>query len=342
MRRTPSLAIALLLSVFGTAWLVPLIHAAPAPPESRPEKPVRVLLIAGGPTREFRFLYHLFAEETEHQRAELSVYLQQPTPSPQALPGVPAERLLEQFPSVWELDVRKVKPEAKYGNLFQYDVILAVDPDWMQLTPEQLALLVNGVETHGKGLIVVGGPLNTLQLARPGRFAETLAPIKDLLPVILQDSRVVVLDRTPDKPMRLTFSNPAAEMTFLNLDGRGKTTPVSGWENFFANGQRGRRALERGFYRCYPVKQIKKDSDLIATFPDPRVRGQEGSGDEGQQPYLVARRAGAGRVVYLGSGETWRLGMFARTSTSVSGPNWLATLPGRNPGRARRRNRARG
>src|SRR5262245_29506091 len=176
MRRMRSIAVALLAlsaGVVGTGWPAAPAYAAPAPAEEPgPEKPVRVLLFAGGPTREFRFLCRLFVDEAGHKRAELTVCLQQQFPAPQSLPGVPAERVLEDFPSIYEPDETKDKPGTKYANLFRYDVVIAVDPDWQRLAPEQLALLEKWVATHGRGLIVVGGLVNTLQLARPGASRE--------------------------------------------------------------------------------------------------------------------------------------------------------------------------
>jgi hypothetical protein len=309
MTRMRSIAVALLAlsaGVFGSGWPVPTAHAAPAPAEEPgPEKPVRVLLFGGGPTREFRFLCRLFADEAEHKRAELSVCLQQQFPAPQTMPGVPPERILEAFPSIFEPDETKEKPGTKYANLFRYDVVIAVDPDWQRLAPEQLALLEKWVATHGRGLIVVGGLVNTLQLARPGASREKLRPVVDLLPVVLKDVRLIADDRRTDKPRRLHFRNPPPEMTFLNLDGQGKKSPASGWESFFTDGQPGQDVTARGPYGFYPIDRVKEGAAVVATFGDAPARG-----NEAEYPYLVAAAHGKGRVIYLGSGEMWRLRQF--------------------------------
>src|SRR5262249_14802076 len=58
-----------------------------------------------------------------------------------------------------------------------------------------------------------------------------------------------------------------------------------------------------GFHDAYPVRRAKHGAQVIATYGDPRARKTDGS----ERPYLVAMAKGNGRVVYLGSGEMWRL-----------------------------------
>ena len=49
-------------------------------------------------------------------------------------------------------------------NLKSYDIIIAFDPDWKELTPLQKSLLKEWVEgDHGGGLIFVSGPQHTQQ-----------------------------------------------------------------------------------------------------------------------------------------------------------------------------------
>ena len=63
----------------------------------------------------------------------------------------------------------------------------------------------------------------------------------------------------------------------------------------------------RGFYTAYPVKSVKRDAKVLATFRHPKARI---AGDEPitqELPYLVAMQHGKGKTIYVGSGELWRL-----------------------------------
>ena len=109
----------------------------------------RVLMIAGGPTREFRFLRNqLFRDDT----VQLDVYLQS------ARPGIAqeADELLFDFPTLKE-------------NLYEYDCIVAFDPDWRVLDETQARLLEQWIAEEAGGLIVVAGPVFTPEWTRRPR-----------------------------------------------------------------------------------------------------------------------------------------------------------------------------
>jgi hypothetical protein len=60
----------------------------------------------------------------------------------------------------------------------------------------------------------------------------------------------------------------------------------------------------RGFYGCQPARGIQVGAVVLATVEDARGEGRR------PQPFLVTMRAGKGRVLYVGSGELWRLRQF--------------------------------
>jgi hypothetical protein len=95
-------------------------------------------------------------------------------------------------------------------------------------------------------------------------------------------------------------------MEFLNLEEeKTDAKMLAGWDEFF-HGETGGKAgvpLQRGFFNYYPVEKAKIGAREIATFSDPRARLQ----DLKEQPYIVSHSPGAGKVVWIGSGETWRL-----------------------------------
>lgn len=272
------------------------------------KRKLRLLLFAGGPTRDYQFARALFVREADRKRADLSIYLQ--SARPEVVQDVPADRMLRHFPNyLTSPDDPKQTPETRYYNLGQYDLVVAFDPDWTQLTDEQAALLERWVGTQGGGLVVIGGPVHTYQLAR-GVNAERLKPVLDLYPIVPEDSRLQGLgvERPAGDAWPLNFTAAASGAEFLRLDEDGRD-PLAGWDEFFT-GRRPGGALEpgvrRGFYDYYPAKSSKPNANVVATFTDPRARTSDGK----EQPYLVTMPYGNGRVVYLASGETWRLRRF--------------------------------
>jgi hypothetical protein len=297
------------------------------------KRPLRVLLVAGATNREFRFVKEMFVREVDRRRMELSIYLQLARPEVQL--DVPPERKLMHFPDRLVDEEEAVKPEDRYYNLSQYDLIIAFDPDWTnlvsngeramasvpesekdnkrhELTLERLNLLKRWVDKQAGGLILVAGPVNTYQLAR-GTNHELLEPLLTLFPVVLEDNRLQTLPgkrRPSNEPWRLHFKKVNADINFLKLDDEG-TDPLAGWKEFFGPGER----PVRGFFNYYPVRNFKKGATVVATFTDPRARMTEGdlNEDEKEQPFLVTMTYGGGKIVYIGDGEMWRLRHYRET-----------------------------
>ena len=268
------------------------------------DKPLRVLLVASGPMRDYQFVRTLFVRETERKRAELAILLQNPSGKTERRPGVvqdiPPEKLLTRFPDLF--DSATVDPNEKIYDLASYDVIVAFDPDWKQVNDLSMNLLRTWVDKGG-GLIVIAGPLHTLELARPGAEKEKLKPILDLYPVVLKDIRIEEMDRKPDSPKPLRFDGATPEMEFLRLDEDDQLPFLKDWEQFFnvdaKDGQ-----PKRGFYNFYPIEQAKTGSLVVARFDDPLVKGKDGK----EQPFIVISDPASGkRVVWIGSGEVWRI-----------------------------------
>ena len=95
------------------------------------------------------------------------LFLQNEGRDGRAVQDVEPDRLLNRFPTTLRVeDDPNEKPEDRYYNLAQYDLIITFDADWSEFQPEQLALLQKWVDTQAGGLILIGGPVNTYQLAR--------------------------------------------------------------------------------------------------------------------------------------------------------------------------------
>jgi hypothetical protein len=289
------------------------------------KKPLRVLIVASAPLRDYQFVQTMLVREMDKHRLELSIYLQ-PLPGQARrmgiVQGVPPDHMLTRFPD--HLDDKKLSEEALY-NLANYDVIVAFDPNWSELSKEQTTLVDRWVSQQGGGLIVIAGPIHTLELARAAALLkpaggdrdklksllaanpdlDKLKPILDLYPVVLQDIRLQK-DRNTAIPAGLNFVNATPEMEFLKLNEEDEksTSLIDAWNEFFRGtaASNPSKRLLRGFYGFYPVEKAKDTAVTVATFKD------DTSTEKAEPPYLVIMpNYGAGRLVWLGSGETWRL-----------------------------------
>jgi len=227
----------------------------------------RVLLLAGGPTREYRFLRsQLFRDEL----VEVHVLLQT------ADTGVAqeADRLLSSFPD-------------SLAELSRYDAILAIDPDWRKLSDQQIEWLEKWVAEQAGGLMLVAGPINTPMWIREAEGSKLQA----LYPVEFERSFALGLDKSRDatQPWTIEFTRDGLDAEFLRLE-EGLSASQQAWSAF------------DGVYDCFPVRGPKPAATVYAHFGDPRA----GLG-EGQLPLLVGQFYGGGRVFYMGTGEMWRL-----------------------------------
>lgn len=271
------------------------------------KKAIRVLLFAGGPTRDFQFVRTMLVREKDQKRAEISIFLQNDGRDGRDVQDVEPERRLNRFPTTLLLGeaAAKIDPKDKYYNLDQYDVIIAFDPDWSELLPEQLNLLKTWIENQAGGLIIVAGPIHTYQVASAedgGKFKV----LQELFPVIPGDSRLPLaggIRRNTKKPWYLNFPG-AKDQEFLKLDD-DKNHPLAGWDEFFFRKERrDERDTEarNGFYDYYPIQSVKKGADVVATFADPQAKLPDGS----EHPFLVTMDYPKGKIVFLG-GEMYRL-----------------------------------
>jgi hypothetical protein len=267
------------------------------------KKPLRVLLFSSGPSRDYQLVRTILFRESLEKRVELSVLLQTGIED-HVEQDVEKERMLTRFPDRLAED-----PAEKYMSLSEYDVIVAMDPDWTQLDESQARLLKDWVGNNAGGVIFVAGPVHTFNVARPAGL-DQLKHLQTLYPVVLSDSRLptLALNHDPTRPYALNFTGAAKLFDFLKLDEEGES-PIAGWNEFFwgdAGPTEGQDAQPvRGFHNFYPVERIKPDSTVIATFAGPPATRINNGADE--MPYLVSMRFGGGKTLFVGSSETWRL-----------------------------------
>ncbi len=233
------------------------------------DRKTKVLLFAGGPMRDYVFLKNMLFR---HKAIEVDVLLQ--TADVGTAVSQESNKLLFEFPKTRE-------------ELFLYDVIVAFDPDWRKVTPEQQSILREWVFAQSGGLILVAGDVNTSSLASGG---EEVKPIQELCPVTLSSlASDLLADASGPAAWPIGFSRAGLEAGFLLLT----EDPISSgllWKEF------------PGIYRCYPTAGSKAGATVYANFTDPRAETSYGA-----PIWLASQFYGSGRTLYLGAGELWRL-----------------------------------
>lgn len=232
----------------------------------------RVLLLAGGPSREFRFLRNQLYRDP---MVESDVWLQ----SMDQGADQEAERVLDAFP-------------ANEEELDQYDCVIAFDPDWSRLDAQQARDLENWVSQRGGGLISVAGPVFTPEWSASPRGTGVIDPIRRLYPVSFfsQTSAQSKVGRFGgQQAFPLDFTREGTSVDFLALTNDPLTSREA-WNQF------------EGVFGYYAVNEAKPGAQVLAYFSDPAtMMGQ-------QKPiYLASQFVGKGRVFFQASGEMWRI-----------------------------------
>ncbi|MEM9586922.1 MAG: VWA domain-containing protein [Planctomycetota bacterium] len=231
---------------------------------------LRVLAVAGGPTREYRFVRNLLYRDNS---IELDVWLQ----SGQAGMSQDADRILDGFPS-------------SIDDLFQYDAIILFDPDWTAVKAEELDQLDRWLAQQAGGLVLVAGPVYHPRWTRM-RTDPRISKISGFYPVVLSNRGPLLGGGRQGGenawPIDLTPDARRAEFLWV-ADDAEQSFDV--WNDF------------DGVYDFVGIKGSKPGSKVYGYFSDPT------SELSGSQPiYLASQFYGAGRVYFQASGEMWRL-----------------------------------
>lgn len=231
---------------------------------------LRVMAVAGGPTREYRFVRNLLHRDDS---IELDVLLQSGQPGM----SQEADRLLQSFPSTAE-------------ELFQYDAITLFDPDWTALSVEQLDLLDRWLSQQAGGMVIVAGPVYHPQWTRR-RTDPRVSRIAGFFPVDLS-TRGPLLGggrQGGENPWPLELTPEARRAEFFTV-AEDPQESMEVWQQF------------SGVYDYVGVKNAKPAAKVYAYYSDPTTK------IGGSLPvYMASQFYGAGRVFFQGSGEMWRL-----------------------------------
>ena len=127
------------------------------------EHQTHVLLVAGGPMRDYQYVRTLLFRD---KSVKVDVLLQS------GQPGMSQEAtaILNDFPSTRQ-------------EMADYDCLVAFDPDWKALKPEQVKTLYDWVDQDHGGMIVVAGAVNAGRTSESWVQEPDLAMIRKLYPV---------------------------------------------------------------------------------------------------------------------------------------------------------------
>lgn len=232
------------------------------------DRKTRVLVIAGGPMRDYQFVRNMLYR---HSAIQTDVWLQ--TADAAGAVSQEANKILTSFPASKE-------------ELFDYDVIVGFDPDWNRLSPEQINLVSEWVFAQAGGLVVVAGDVYSSSVASDAKLEK----IRELYPIVL--NRFVSDSggsRTVIQSWPFEFTREGREAGFLQITDE-QVSSAEVWKEF------------QGVYSAYPTSGAKAGATVYAYFSDPRTQSASGL------PVLLASQYyGAGRVIYLGSPEMWRM-----------------------------------
>lgn len=232
----------------------------------------RVLLLAGGPTREYRFLRNQLYRDKD---VDLHVLLQT---GEQGI-SQESDELLFEFPD---------DPTVLFE---EYDCIVAFDPDWSKLSLDQIQLLERWVGEKAGGLIVIAGPIYTPEWASLRRGNDAIDIVKDLHPVtFFSRGTSIGLGRFGSETARKVVLTPEGQKAeSLRLDASGEVSSRI-WQQF------------PGVYGYFTVSGVKPGAAVWA-----EVDAEGGLGSSQSPVYMASHFYGAGRVVFIGSGEFWRI-----------------------------------
>lgn len=228
---------------------------------------VRVLLVAGAPSWEYRLVQKLLARD---RTVVVSCWLQ----------TLDEERAQEGTRQITHLPITK-------ADLFYYDVILLFDPNPQEFDQAWIELLKEFIGDHSGGLLFMAGPKYSGRLLTNARTAE----LGKLLPISFGDVgalEVAALLSTNQRAWPL-------KVVPANIDH-----PVM---QFYPEREETLRRWETlpGIFWSFPSAGAKPTAQVLVEHSDPTLRSVEGS-----RPLMVAGRYGSGHTLYLGFNGTWR------------------------------------
>mgnify|MGYP001026901713 CR=1 FL=1 len=231
------------------------------------DKQLRVLIVAGGPSYEYRYLLPLLMRD---KTVNVSAWLQSAEP-----------RALRDGTTT----ITKLPREPE--EILEYDVILLLDPDPAELDAAWAVTVRRWVDEFGGGLLLQAGPQFASRLLRDTRVGEVVS----ILPITPD----------PDADVRLNAQGSyRTHPTAMQIPDSALTHPLLALQTDPAINRALWNALP-GVWWYLPVMRAKPAATVLLEQPTAAQRSQY------EAPVLMASQpVGAGRVAFMGFDTTWR------------------------------------
>lgn len=228
---------------------------------------MRVFVIAGSPTYDYRFLTRMLERDAT---VDVSTWLQ----------SADVGAVRDGDTIITELPTRQ-------EDLFQYDAILLIDPDPEEFDPVWASLVATFVTDHGGGLLYAAGNKYA------GRFFRSpkTQSILELLPVAPEPDAEIILNDLGQYQIRSW--PPVIPETALGDQILRQSDQATENRMIWS-------ALP-GVHWHFPVRREKPLATVLMRHSNPRMVNAFGP-----HVLMATQLVGAGRSVFLGVNSTWR------------------------------------
>lgn len=237
------------------------------PPVQILDDKVRILLVSGAPSYDYRYLARMLERD----------------------PGIDVSLWLQSADAhaVREGDVIITSLPANQEELFKYDALILMDADPADFDPTWASLVATFVSEHGGGVLFQAGNKYTARFLRNPHTTSLV----ELLPIVPDPDAEIVLNdlgQVQTRAWPIVIPEQAIFDPILRLAGN----PI---EN--------RAIWSRldGIYWHFPVRREKPVASVLMRHSDPRMIGASGP-----QVLFATQFVGAGRTAWLGINSTWR------------------------------------
>lgn len=227
----------------------------------------RVLLVAGKPTWDYRFVRQILERE---KSIDVSCWLQS-LDEDRAQEG---DKVIRRLPRTKE-------------ELFEYDVVLLLDPDPREFDEAWIKLLTEFVGEHAGGLLYMAGPTFTSQFLASARTGE----IKTLLPARFGDvaaTNVASLLDSSDREWAINIVDAHSDHPVLRFHQETQRSQEL-WR------------MMPGILWSMPIKDAGPAATILLTHADPSQMQASGP-----RPLMLAGQFGTGRTILMAFEGTWR------------------------------------
>lgn len=244
----------------------------------------RVLLIAGGPSWEYRYLSRLLERDVTF---DLSCWLQ----SADLTSVRDGNTVIDHLPVLAE-------------ELFEYDVIILMDPDSSEIDEAWCRLVSTFVTEHSGGLLITAARPHT-----PTFMREPSAKILlDLLPVSIDAEADLILNRVGHYQLKgypVDIPSEAYGHPVLRMGSDTAGTKIA-WQGVGT------------VHWHYPVRRAKPAATVLMRHGDPGMRNADGG-----HVLAAVQFVGSGRTGFIGFDGTWR---WRRFGTEFFDRFWVQML----------------